>query len=152
MPDVFHAAVERVVKDKNLVATLKQPLREMRSDEARAACNQKATMPPFARLLTLSSKSRCRLGRFRRVVAIPAVGIWVVAIGVVIVRRARIHRIEQDSQHRLLTPPSKSCIRVKASFGVSPLRTTISTPSARTQRITASVAAMMGGESITMNL
>src|SRR5581483_6301967 len=42
--------------------------------------------------------------------------------------------------------------RVKASLGVSPLRTTSKTPSACTERITASVAAMMGGESMTMNL
>src|SRR6201999_331328 len=38
------------------------------------------------------------------------------------------------------------------SFGVSPLRTTITTPSALTDRITASVAAMTGGVSMTMNL
>ena len=43
-------------------------------------------------------------------------------------------------------------MRVKASLGVSPLRTTRSTPSACTERITASVAAMTGGESMTMNL
>ena len=43
-------------------------------------------------------------------------------------------------------------MRVNASLGVSPLRTTSSTPSAWTERITASVAAMIGGESITTNL
>src|SRR5258708_38443679 len=47
---------------------------------------------------------------------------------------------------------SKSRVRVNASLGVSPLRTTRRTPSACTERITASVAAMMGGESMTINL
>src|SRR5260370_37891392 len=51
-----------------------------------------------------------------------------------------------------LTLLSKSRVRVNASLGVSPLRTTRRTPSAFTERITASVAAMMGGESMTMNL
>jgi hypothetical protein len=51
-----------------------------------------------------------------------------------------------------LTLVSRSRARVKASFGVSPLRTTSRTPSACTETITASVAAMIGGESITMNL
>src|ERR1035441_9627345 len=50
------------------------------------------------------------------------------------------------------TPASRSRVRTKASLGVSPLRTTISTPSTSTERMTASVAAMIGGESITMNL
>src|SRR5260370_15876840 len=47
---------------------------------------------------------------------------------------------------------SKSRVRVKASLGVSPLRTTRSTPSTCTERMTASVAAMTGGESMTINL
>src|SRR5271155_19771 len=51
-----------------------------------------------------------------------------------------------------LTLTSKSRVRVKASLGVSPLRTTSRTPSVWTDRITASVAAMTGGESITTNL
>src|SRR5437879_11954603 len=41
---------------------------------------------------------------------------------------------------------------MKPSFGVSPLRTTITTPSTSTERITPSVAAINGGESMTMNL
>src|SRR6267143_5508840 len=53
---------------------------------------------------------------------------------------------------RHFTLDSRSRVRAKASFGVSPLRTTRSTPSARTERITASVAAMIGGESMTINL
>src|SRR5580704_18231010 len=50
------------------------------------------------------------------------------------------------------TLTSKSRVRVKASLGVSPLRTTRRTPSVWTERMTASVAAIMGGESITTNL
>src|SRR5215471_5205694 len=53
---------------------------------------------------------------------------------------------------RHFTLVSKSRVRVNASLGVSPLRTTNKTPSACTDRITASVAAMIGGESITINL
>src|SRR5216117_3304704 len=53
---------------------------------------------------------------------------------------------------RHLTLFRRSRVRVKASLGVSPLRTTRSTPSACTERITASVAAIMGGESMTINL
>ncbi len=41
---------------------------------------------------------------------------------------------------------------MNSSNRVCPLRTTISTPSDWTERITASVTAMMGGVSITMNL
>src|ERR1700681_2051770 len=47
---------------------------------------------------------------------------------------------------------SKSRVLVNASFGVSPLRTTNNTPSVCTDKITASVAAITGGESITINL
>src|ERR1700730_7728126 len=50
------------------------------------------------------------------------------------------------------TLTSKSRVLVNASFGVSPLRTTNNTPSLSTDKITASVAAITGGESITMNL
>src|ERR1019366_6772370 len=50
------------------------------------------------------------------------------------------------------TPAKRSRVRVNASFGVSPLRTTSNTPSTTTERITASVAAIIGGESITTNL
>src|ERR1700675_1060571 len=50
------------------------------------------------------------------------------------------------------TLTSKSRVRVKASLGVSPLRTTSRTPSVWTDTMTASVAAMTGGESITTNL
>src|SRR5260370_6966765 len=53
---------------------------------------------------------------------------------------------------RHITLLSRSRVRVKASLGVSPLRTTSKTPSACTERITASVAAMTGGESMTINL
>ena len=51
-----------------------------------------------------------------------------------------------------LTLTSSSRARVNASLGVSPLRTTSNTPSVWTERMTASVAAMIGGESITTNL
>src|SRR6202047_5690228 len=47
---------------------------------------------------------------------------------------------------------SKSRVLVNASLGVSPLRTTNNTPSVCTDKITASVAAITGGESITINL
>src|SRR6202011_2053445 len=50
------------------------------------------------------------------------------------------------------TLTNKSRVLVKASLGVSPLRTTNSTPSVCTDKITASVAAITGGESITINL
>src|SRR5438046_6214691 len=53
---------------------------------------------------------------------------------------------------RDFTLVSRSRVRVKATLGVSPLRTTSSTPSACTERITASVATMIGGESSTINL
>src|SRR5438132_10964757 len=53
---------------------------------------------------------------------------------------------------RHLTLLSKSRVRVKASLGVAPLRTTRSTPSVCTERITASVAARIGGESMIINL
>src|SRR3989449_8463 len=53
---------------------------------------------------------------------------------------------------RHLTLVRRSRERVKASLGVWPLRTTSKTPSACTERMTASVAAMTGGESMTMNL
>src|SRR5436309_15690118 len=46
----------------------------------------------------------------------------------------------------------RSRVRVKASLGVSPLRTTSKTPSVCTETITSPVAAMTGGESITINL
>ena len=85
--------------------------------------------------------------------AVPvAIRIGIVAIRIVIIRRARIHGIEDDAQSRHRTAESKSRVRVKASFGVCPLRTTSKTPSVSAERITASVAAMTGGESITMNL
>src|ERR1700716_541988 len=50
------------------------------------------------------------------------------------------------------TLTSKSRVLVNASLGVSPLRTTSNTPSVCTDTITASVAAITGGESITINL
>src|ERR1700682_6828767 len=50
------------------------------------------------------------------------------------------------------TLTNKSRVLVKASLGVSPLRATNSTPSVWTDKITASVAAITGGESITINL
>src|ERR1700744_6044826 len=53
---------------------------------------------------------------------------------------------------RHFTLINRSRVRVKASLGVSPLRTTMTTPSAFTERITASVAAITGGVSMTMNL
>src|SRR5215472_17277062 len=53
---------------------------------------------------------------------------------------------------RHFTLLSRSRGRVKATLGVSPLRTTSRTPSACTERITPSVAAMIGGESSTVNL
>src|ERR1700674_2522060 len=53
---------------------------------------------------------------------------------------------------RHFTLLSRSRVRVNASLGVSPLRTTSRTPSTCTERITASVAAIIGGESRTINL
>src|SRR5260370_12700324 len=50
------------------------------------------------------------------------------------------------------TAAKRSRVRVNAALGVSPLRTTSNTPSTRTERITASVAAIIGGESMTTNL
>src|SRR5439155_15739700 len=60
--------------------------------------------------------------------------------------------LRNTPRRRHLTLLSKSRVRVKASLGVEPLRTTRSTPSVCTERITASVAARIGGESIIINL
>ena len=62
------------------------------------------------------------------------------------------HGIQHHAKNRHFTAASRSRVRVKASLGVSPLRTTSKTPSVSAERITASVAAITGGESITMNL
>ena len=78
--------------------------------------------------------------------------VWIVAIGIVVVRRAGIDGIQYYSQQPAANRGEQIARPVKASFGVSPLRTTSNTPSVSAERITASVAAITGGESITMNL
>ena len=71
--------------------------------------------------------------------AVPA-GMRIVAIRIVVVRGVGIHSIQYHIERWHLTLTSRSRVRVKASFGVSPLRTTRRTPATCTDKMTASVA------------
>jgi hypothetical protein len=96
---------------------------------------------------------RGRLRELLRAVTPRILRIRIVPIRIVVVRRSGIHCIQNDTQEMALDAEEQvagACERLLRSF--SPLRTTRRTPSALTGRITASVAAIIGGESLTMNL
>jgi hypothetical protein len=109
--DIFHTAGGEIVEKNHTITAVEEAFRKVRTDETGAASDQIAQRASLKSLGIVMLMTGYNFGagarsigvrRLRPFLRTVAVRIWIIPIGVVIIRRARIHGVEDDAEDAAL--------------------------------------------------
>src|SRR5205814_1214977 len=124
MADIFDAAGRKVVEQNDVVAAIKKRLREMRTNETGAAGDQiaqRASLQGLGIILAIAGDAMGNglgiffMRRFRRLLRAISIRIGIIAVGIVIVRGAGVHGIEDHAEDAALDA-AEQVARASESF------------------------------------